>query len=286
MAQINQNELNQCELMLKNLLNIDNNIRRGAETQLQKFLQDNKSKELLSLYASQILLTSTDLSVCTYCAILIRKIFIVSEDQISNEITKVLSNENKQLLKQNILNALINTKDKNLRKKISDAIINIFISLKENEEKWDEFLKFIINNFYLDFNESNIDKFELSLYLLSNVYSEAYEELKEGIPIFLKCFNVYFQSNNISLKAKTVECINELLSSCIEKKEIKQFKEFIFYILQTTLFCLDNKDNENLKICLESLNDLANSEPKILRKNFNDIFILMGKIIENKEIDD
>ena len=286
MAQINQNELNQCELMLKNLLNIDNNIRRGAETQLQKFLQDNKSKELLSLYASQILLTSTDLSVCTYCAILIRKIFIVNEDQISNDITKFFSKENKQLLKNNILNALINTKNKNLRKKISNAIINVFISLKENEEKWDEFLKFIINNFYLEFNENNIDKFELSLYLLSNIYSEAYDELKEGIPIFLKCFNVYFQSNNISLKAKTVECINELLCSSLEKKEVKQFKEFIFYILQTTLFCLENKDNENLKICLESLNDLANSQPKILRKNFNDIFILMGKIIENKEIDD
>ena len=286
MAQINQNELNQCELMLKNLLNIDNNIRRGAETQLQKFLQDNKSKELLSLYASQILLTSTDLSVCTYCAILIRKIFIVNEDQISNDITKFFSKENKQLLKNNILNALINTKNKNLRKKISNAIINVFISLKENEEKWDEFLKFIINNFYLEFNENNIDKFELSLYLLSNIYSEAYDELKEGIPIFLKCFNVYFQSNNISLKAKTVECINELLCSSLEKKEVKQFKEFIFYILQTTLFCLENKDNENLKICLESLNDLANSEPKILRKNFNDIFILMGKIIENKQIDD
>ena len=210
MSQINQSELNQCELMLKNLLNSDNNIRKNAEIQLQKFLLDNKSKELLSLYASQILLTSTDLSVCTYCAILIRKIFIVSEDVISNEITKFFSNENKQLLKKNIINALINTKDKNLRKKISDAIINVFISLKENEEKWDELLKFIINNFYLEFNESNIDKFELSLYLLSNIYSEAYEELKEGIPIFLKCFNVYFQSNNISLKAKTVECINEL----------------------------------------------------------------------------
>ena len=78
MSQINQSELNQCELMLKNLLNSDNNIRKNAEIQLQKFLLDNKSKELLSLYASQILLTSTDLSVCTYCAILIRKIFIVS----------------------------------------------------------------------------------------------------------------------------------------------------------------------------------------------------------------
>ena len=286
MEQINQSELNQSELMIQNLLNSNNNIRKDAENQLQKFLSDNQSKALLSLYVSQLLLSSTDLNICIYCAIILRKIFSVSENEISNEITKTISNEKKQLIKNNILNALMNCTDKSLRKNIADAIINIFISLKENEEKWDEFLKFIINNFYLEFNENNIDKFELSLYLLSKIYGDAYDELKEGIPVFLKCFNTYFQSNNLSLKSKTVKCINELLCSSLEKKEIKQFKEFIYYILQTTLACLENKDNNNLKICLESLNDLADSKPKILRKSFNDIFILMGKIIENKNIDD
>jgi hypothetical protein len=37
---------------------------------------------------------------------------------------------------------------------------------------------------------------------------------------------------------------------------------------------------------LDSIQDLSNCEPKILRKNFNDIFILMGKIVEDKECDD
>ena len=286
MEQINQSELNQSELMIQNLLNSNNNIRKDAENQLQKFLSDNQSKALLSLYVSQLLLSSTDLNICIYCDIILRKIFSVSENEISNEITKTISNEKKQLIKNNILNALMNCTDKSLRKNIADAIINIFISLKENEEKWDEFLKFIINNFYLEFNENNIDKFELSLYLLSKIYGDAYDELKEGIPVFLKCFNTYFQSNNLSLKSKTVKCINELLCSSLEKKEIKQFKEFIYYILKTILACLENKDNNNLKICLESLNDLDDSKPKILRKSFNDIFILMGKIIENKNIDD
>ena len=245
MEQINQSELNQSELMIQNLLNSNNNIRKDAENQLQKFLSDNQSKTLLSLYVSQLLLSSTDLNICIYCAIILRKIFSVSENEISNEITKTISNEKKQLIKNNILNALMNCTDKSLRKNIADAIINIFISLKENEEKWDEFLKFIINNFYLEFNENNIDKFELSLYLLSKIYGDAYDELKEGIPVFLKCFNTYFQSNNLSLKSKTVKCINELLCSSLEKKEIKQFKEFIYYILQTTLACLENKDNNN-----------------------------------------
>jgi len=150
----------------------------------------------------------------------------------------------------------------------------------------DELLKYIISNFNLELNENNLNSIELSLYLLSNIYGVAYDQLKEGIPLFLNCFKLYFKSNILSLKAKTVECINELLCSTSSKKESKKFREFIFYILETTLQCLNEHSTENLKLCLDSLNDLSNCEPKILRKSFNDIFILMGKIISDKNIDD
>lgn len=102
--------------------------------------------------------------------------------------------------------------------------------------------------------------------MLSNIYSFAYDELSEGINLFLKNFKIYFSCNSLSLKAKTVECVNELLCSASSKKEVKQFKDFIFNILETTKLCLDNKDQDNLKICLESIQDLSISEPKILRK--------------------
>ena len=122
--------------------------------------------------------------------------------------------------------------------------------------------------------------------MLSNIYSFAYEELSEGINLFLKNFKIYFSCNSLSLKAKTVECVNELLCSASSKKEVKQFKDFIFNILETTKLCLDNKDQDNLKICLESIQDLSISEPKILRKNFSDLYILMGKIFEEKEFEE
>ena len=277
---------NQCEAMIKNLLSPDNNLRKNAESQLQQGLQNNQTKEELCLYCSQILLNSTDLSVKIYCAIIIRKIFLVNEDS-KNDIVKTFNPENKNILKNNLFNALINNiQNKNLNKRISDAVINVFTCIYENDEKWDELLKYIISNFNLELNENNLNSIELSLYLLSNVYGVAYDQLKEGIPIFLNCFKLYFKSNILSLKAKTVECINELLCSTSSKKESKKFREFIFYILETTLQCLNENSTDNLKLCLDSLNDLTNCEPKILRKSFNDIFILMGKIVENKQIDD
>ena len=280
------NALSQCEQMLKNLLVPDDNIRKSAEIQLQQGLQNNQSKEVLCLYCSQVLLNSTDLSVKLYCAIIIRKIFLVNDDS-KNDIIKSFNLDNKNVLKNNLFNALVNNvQDKNLNKKIANAIVNVFTCLLENDEKWDELLKYIIGNFNLELSENNLNIIELSLYLLSNVYGVANDQLKEGIPVFLNCFSIYFKSNILSLKAKTVECINELLCSTSSKKESKKFREFIYFILETTLQCLKEHSSENLKICLDSLNDLSEYEPKILRKSFSDIFILMGKIIEDKEIDD
>ena len=278
-------ELAQCETMLKNLLLPDNTLRNQAQSQLQMFLSSLQHKESLSLYCSYLLLQSTDLNVKTYCTIIIRKIFFTSEKEISNEAVKNFSSENKEQIKKNLLLAIQSNENKSLQRKIADAALKVYEGLIENEEKWDDFLKFMISLFNLDLTDNNYQKIELGLFLLSNIYFFAYDELKEGINIFLKKFKIYFSCNSLSLKAKTVECINELLSGA-SKKEVKQFKDFIFNILETTKLCLDNKDQENLKVCLDSLEDLSISEPKILRKNFNDLFILMGKIFEEKSFEE
>ena len=281
----NSNEFLQCENMLKGLLLPDNNARSISEAQLQEYLSTNQNKEKLAIFCSQLLTNSNDLSVQIYCAIIIRKIFMVSDDKVS-DIVKFFSNETKQILKNNLLNALNTCNNKGLLKKISDSMINYFNCLCENDENWNELLTFVLEIFNLPLNENNIEKIEIGLYFLSNIYRIAYDDLKDKIDLYIKCFKIYFDSNSLSLKSKTVQCINELLSSCFSKKESKKFKDFIYNILETTLNCLKAHDNENLKVCLESLNDLSAMEPKILRKNFSDIFILMGKIIEEKDIDD
>ena len=283
---MSEQELLQCENMLKGLLLPDNTKRNEAQSQLQICLSTIKNKETLSLYCSILLLKSTDLNVQIYCAIILRKIFLTTEKEISNEAVKNFSEQNKSEIKKNLLLSFQSTQNKSLQKKIADAAIKVYEGLIENEEKWEDFLKFIISLFNLELTENNYDKIELGLYLLSNIYSFAYDELSEGINLFLKNFKIYFSCNSLSLKAKTVECVNELLCSASSKKEVKQFKDFIFNILETTKLCLDNKDQDNLKICLESIQDLSISEPKILRKNFSDLYILMGKIFEEKEFEE
>ena len=283
---MSEQELLQCESMLKNLLVPDNNIRNQAQSQLADCLSSLPKKEALSIYSSLLLLNSTDLNVQTYCALILRKIFLTSDKEISNEAVKNFSPKTKQDIKNNILLSLNKATNKSLKKKIAEAGIRIYEGLIENEEKWDEFLKYLINIFNLDLNENNLDNIELGLYILSDIFSFAYDELKEGIPLFLSKFKIYFSSNLLSLKANTVDCVTELLCNVSTKKEKKQFKEIIFNILETTKICLEQKDEENIKICLDSLEDLATRVPEILRKNFENIYILTGKIYEEKNFDE
>ena len=283
---MSEQEFKECEQMLQGLLLSENDKRRIAESQLQECLSSNKNKEKLTLYCSLLMLKTNNEGVIQYCAIIIRKLFLPKEKEETNELYKSFSIESKNQLKINLLNALQSITKNSMRKKISDACICFFAVIKENKERWDEFLKYIISLFNLELNETNFNNIELGLYLLSNVYSIAYDELKEGVQIFLKNFTIYFKCNSLSLKAKTVQCINELLCSALTKKEAKQFKDQIFSILETTYKCLQAQDMENLKVCLDSIQDLSNCEPKILRKSFNDIFILMGKIVNDKQADD
>ena len=196
---MSEQELIQCEEMLKGLLLPDNTLRNKAQSQLQTCLSNIKNKEALSLYCSILLLKSTDLNVQTYCALILRKIFFTSEKEISNEAVKNFSNQNKSEIKKNLLLSIQNTQNKSLQKKIADASIKVYEGLIENEEKWDEFLKYIISLFNLELTEANYGNIELGLYLLSNIYSFAYDELNEGIKLFLEKFKNYFSCNSLSL---------------------------------------------------------------------------------------
>ena len=63
---MSEQELAQCETMLKGLLLPDNTARNKFQAQLQNCLSNIKNKESLSLYCSILLLKSTDLNVQTY----------------------------------------------------------------------------------------------------------------------------------------------------------------------------------------------------------------------------
>ena len=280
---IPSNDTSMVEQVIKGLLLPDNTLRKEAEVKLQSLLAQ---KEPLCICLTHLLTTSQDPLVQSYAAVITRKLFIVKDDEISSAIWKSFSNDSKTQIKTNLLSALTSQNTPQIKKKIINCVVNVFTCLTENEEKWPELLQYVVNGFKMELNETNLNIIELCLSILSSIYQIGFDELKDGVSLYCSRFEMYFKSNAISLKAKTVQCISEFLCSSMSKKESKQFRGFIFYMLETTYQCLNANDSVNLRLCLESLNDLCNCEPKILRKSFSDLFVLMGKIIENKNTED
>ena len=283
---MSEQELNDCEQMLKDLLQNDNTIRKSAEGKLQLCLSSIENRAKLVLYCSQLLLKVNDAGVQMYCAIIIRKIFLPNDKANPDKVFKAITSNDNIILKNNLLNALNSITVKHVRKQIADAACTFFATLIENKDTWDDLLKYSMNLLSNDFSEQNIPNIEFGLHLVTNLYSVASDYLDKNMKIFLTLFPAYFKSNSLTLKSKTVQCLTEILCGVVSKKEAKQFKDLIFNVLETTLKCFNENDNDNLKICLDAIKDLSNCEPKILRKYFQDLFILMGKISENVDLEE
>ena len=201
---MSEQELKDCEEMLKDLLLNDNIKRKSAESKLITCLSSVQNKSKLVLYCSFILQKTLDLGVQMYCAIIIRKVFLQSEKNDNETLIKSISSQDKEILKNNLLTALNSITNKQVRKQIGDASATFLSSLMENEESWDDLLKYATNLLSSEITPENIVNIEFGLHRMTNIYSLATEDLKIELKIFLSIFPIYFKSTSLSLKSKTV----------------------------------------------------------------------------------
>ena len=277
-------DLQLVENVLQGLMTPNNEERKKAELQLAELMQKNTIG--LVLYLSQIINQNADNSILTYSSVVMRKLIQVKENETVNVHWKNANNEMKEEIKKNVLNALLNCNDKSLKKKYGDIASNLCENIYNNVEKWDNILKYVANGFMIDLKPENFLNIESSVFLLSKIFNYAQNELLTGIDQLIIGFHKFFKEGNLDIQTNSVEAICEILTGYIDKKVSKKFREFTIYILQTILNCLNNNDFNNLKKSLFALSDLAQTQPIMLKKNFSDIYTLMGKIIERKDLDE
>jgi hypothetical protein len=85
---------------------------------------------------------------------------------------------------------------------------------------------------------------EASLQLLAANFSNLVDEFEVHKKDFLACFRTFFKTHSLSLKTKTSRTIAEIISYC-DKNEFKEYNEFIHSILETTLRCFENPNEES-----------------------------------------
>ena len=280
---MNSSELQLVEQTLKGLLTPDNAARASAEQQLGQLMSN---KIGLVLCCSQLLTSVTDLNTLSYAAVIIKKVIKPGTDEEVSQVWKDATPEMKEKIKSNTMAALSSCKNKPLLKKIADVATYLIENIYGNNEKWDDALKYIINGFTVELTPETSLGVEIAVYILSKVFNTIQRDIESGIDTFVNGFNKFFKVKSLELKTNSTEAVCEILTGYLSKKNKKKFKEFIFYILQTILRCLEENDLNNLKISLFALSDLASTEASMLKKSFSDIFILMGKIYEKNDLDE
>jgi len=233
----------------------------------------------------------------TVALVLARKLMEIKQHELINKDWVTMSSELREDIKNSLVRLLINESDHNVKLKICDLINQIAVSVFENDEKWDSLLKVILETFVAGIGQnSNVPNslHECALLILADIFGHVYDTIVKEIDVLLNAFRNYFVSGDLVLRTRTVRTLSEMITYA-NKKELKYFHEFIYYILETTYKCLeasqqngaDSLKAENLlKYCLKSITDICSSYPVLFKKHFNDLFILMGKTAETKDFTD
>ena len=130
--------------VLKGILNPDNNIRKEAEAQLAVF---QKNVSGLLYYLSQVLIDSeVDKSSKTLASVLIRKLLKIGEKEDVSEAFCSLDEKYRNVLKENILKAVINEKDKLLKIKFCDTMASVAENVFNYNDKWGDFKLYLLRN--------------------------------------------------------------------------------------------------------------------------------------------
>lgn len=224
--------------ILSGILNPNNAIRKEAEA---KLTQMNSNIGGLLFCLGRVLKESSDSKIKSLSAVLIRKILDVGTNN-----WKGLAPELKASFKEDLLQVMVNEKDKSVKNKICDAVAKIGENIYENDETWNELLNVMYTILSKKYEPEELLNIETALLLLTTMFGYVCDEIMKGIATLLTTFKNYFATDSLSLKAKTVQSIAEIVSIC-DKKDTKQFREFVFCMLETTLKCAESaKDESNV----------------------------------------
>lgn len=285
--------------ILNNITNPNNEIRTKSANMLEELRKDSPS---LVACLIKILYESTIVKDKVVASVLIRKILEIKDDVICSPIWKNISSEDQSNIRYLSLQCLEKENNFNLISKITECVIQIALNSYNctNTENysvvWPELLNYVSKCFELNISQTNDNdyhlktcKIESALRIFESIYEFIYLDFNtnDKLKPILDVLTSFTNSNNsITLRAKAVKSLCEI-SFYLEKKQLKLYKDIVFTILEVTYSCLNNNKENELKICLKSIIEMTNeSSAYLFKKNFSDMFILMGKISEKNDYDD
>ena len=184
---------------------------------------------------------------------------------------------------KNIHNELSGMLNSNFRliflKRICDILVIIHNHLNSYQD-----LMMIINNLSST-ADSKIK--QIILYILELLCDYCFDEvlLKSQTEFLTTIFSQYTQDPDYIVRVSAIKATISFLACIEDEKFAKQFKSILPILLQNTVDSI-KQDQQAGKECIESMGDLIEGQPKLVKEFTNDFLEILTQVMEMKDFEE
>ncbi|KAL1510219.1 hypothetical protein AB1Y20_006547 [Prymnesium parvum] len=271
------------EQMVVALMSPDNNMRNQAEA---AFNQAKGNPDQLVTALITLLRTNANEQVRQLCAVLLRKAVTsaVTKEQQSMQLLKLLSPQVQQALKSELLQCIEQEPERAIRKKACDAVGQLGVTiLNEDPNSWPELLPFML----AATRNGNVNMHEASLVIFNALSDFIAEKMTTHHGMLLDVFRSSLQGDQqLLIRIAALKALASFLMAVTEAKARQPFQELVPAMLQTIATALESRSEESCRSALEVFVEIAESQPKFLKKHMHECVTGMMTIAQNTDLDD
>lgn len=272
MAGLSEEFIAAIEQILQAALYGDNATRLAREAQLSQLNKEHPNEVVLALIL--LLNRLADPSLRMLSAVLLRQRLSILG--VGIETWGDIRADVKETAKVKLIEALNNESDRIVKRRISDAIGGLAVTLISSEQpeevKWDELLPFMLSQAA---NSTPLTPYALQV--IAVMAELVTEVLLPYINDLISLFSLLFTSEDLQTRASSIATLCSLIPS-IETQQIKRFMPIAPAFLQSIAWIIE-KDEEEGRKALELVGGIMSTEPKLLKHSYNQVYELTFHIL-------
>ncbi|KAK4228199.1 putative importin beta-3 subunit [Podospora fimiseda] len=273
----------QLSQLLQQLQSPDNSARSTAEVILQDQWTSQKPGWLLAGLVEQ-LAPSADVTSRQFAAVIFRRIASktrkspTSSTGESVDLFISLPKEEGNVIRQKLLEALLNETDKNVRNKISDAVAELARQYSDSSESWPELLQAL----FLLSQAPDPGKREVAFRVFTTTPGIIEKQHEEAVAA---AFAQAFKDDSVAVRLAAMEAFASFFRN-LSKKNQNKFHGLLPEVLNILPPIKESQDSEDLSKALVALIDLAESSPRMFKQVFNTLVQFCISVVQDKELSD
>jgi len=259
--------------LLSALLSTDNDIRTKAEESYEALPIEQKVNILLGAISNVAEIPEEGRQLS---AVMLRRLFSSEFEEFFGKIPE----EQQRVLKEQIINCVQNEPNKNVRRKCADLAAEVARNLTDEDGNnlWPEFLKFLFDMASSPTPEVK----EVALHMFASVPGVFGNQEQQYIEVIKNMLASSLTDQNYDVRFGAVKAsCNYLLLHEKNTGLQKHFGDLLAPIMNVTVESVEKQDDD---ACLKSIIDVAETMPKYLRPQLEQIFALCLKMLANTDL--